>query len=99
MCVCIHIYKVYIKCCYIHIYIYVYNSTLYTLYICVYTHTYIYICMYVCIYVYIGIYTIQDFQVISAVQLYPTICDPMNCSTPGLPVHHQLPEFIQTHVH
>ena len=26
-------------------------------------------------------------------------CDPMNCSTPGLPVHHQLPEFTQTHVH
>ena len=28
----------------------------------------------------------------------PTLCDPMNCSTPGLPVHHQLPEFAQTHV-
>ena len=28
-----------------------------------------------------------------------TPCDPMNCSTPGLPVHHQLPEFTQTHVH
>ena len=26
-------------------------------------------------------------------------CDPMNCSIPGLPVHHQLPEFTQTHVH
>ena len=26
-------------------------------------------------------------------------CEPMDCSTPGLPVHHQLPEFIQTHVH
>ena len=32
-------------------------------------------------------------------QLCPTICDPMDCSTPGLPVHHQLPEFTQTHVH
>ena len=32
-------------------------------------------------------------------QLCPTLCDPMNCSTPGLPVHHQLPEFTQTHVH
>ena len=32
-------------------------------------------------------------------QLCPTLCDPMNCSTPGLPVHYQLPEFIQTHVH
>ena len=29
----------------------------------------------------------------------PTLCDPMDYSTPGLPVHHQLPEFIQTHVH
>ena len=27
-----------------------------------------------------------------------TLCDPMNCSTPGLPVHHQLPELAQTHV-
>ena len=29
----------------------------------------------------------------------PTLCDPMNHSMPGLPVHHQLPEFTQTHVH
>ena len=29
----------------------------------------------------------------------PTLCDPMNHSTPGFPVHHQLPEFTQTHVH
>ena len=28
-----------------------------------------------------------------------TLCDPMNCNTPGLPVHHQLLEFTQTHVH
>ena len=27
------------------------------------------------------------------------LCDPMDCSTPGFPVHHQLPEFTQTHVH
>ena len=32
-------------------------------------------------------------------QSYQTICDPMDCSTPGLPVHHQLPELTQTHVH
>ena len=31
-------------------------------------------------------------------QSCPILCDPMNCSTPGLPVHHQLPEFTQTHV-
>ena len=35
----------------------------------------------------------------SVVQLCPTLCNPMNCSTSGLPVHHQLPEFTQTHVH
>ncbi|XDA88036.1 hypothetical protein R6Z07F_017702 [Ovis aries] len=35
----------------------------------------------------------------SVAQKCPTLCDPMNCSTPGLPVHHQLPEFTQTHVH
>ena len=32
-------------------------------------------------------------------QLCPTLCNPMNHSTPGLPVHHQLPEFTETHVH
>ena len=35
----------------------------------------------------------------SVAQSCPTVCDPMNCSTPGLPVHHQLPEFTQTHIH
>ena len=38
-------------------------------------------------------------QFSSFAQSYPTLCDPMNCSTPGLPVHHHLPEFTQTHVH
>ena len=35
----------------------------------------------------------------SVAQLCPALCDLMDCSTPGLPVHHQLPEFTQTHVH
>ena len=35
----------------------------------------------------------------SVTQLCPTLCDPMDCSTPGLPIHHQLPELAQTHVH
>ena len=35
----------------------------------------------------------------SVTQSRLTLCDPMNCSTPGLPVHRQLPEFTQTHVH
>ena len=38
-------------------------------------------------------------QFSSVAQSCPTLCDPMNHSTPGLPVHHQLPEFTQTHVH
>ena len=38
-------------------------------------------------------------QFSSVTQLGPTLCDPMNRSTPGLPVHHQLLEFTQTHVH
>ena len=38
-------------------------------------------------------------NVSSAIQSCLTLCDPMNRSTPGLPVHHQLPEFTQTHIH
>ena len=38
-------------------------------------------------------------QIRSVAQLCPTLCDPMNRSTPGLLVHHQLPEFTETHVH
>ena len=38
-------------------------------------------------------------QFSSVTRSCPTLCHPMNCSTPGLPVHHQLPEFVQTHVH
>ena len=42
---------------------------------------------------------IWSHQFSSVAQLCSTICDPMDHSTPGLPVHHQLPEFTQTHVH
>ena len=38
-------------------------------------------------------------QFSSVTQSCPTLCDPMNRSTPGLPVHHQLPEFTQSHIH
>ena len=38
-------------------------------------------------------------QFSSVIQSFPTLCNPMNRSTPGLPVHYQLPEFTQTHVH
>ena len=40
-----------------------------------------------------------SFQFSSVAKLCPTLCDPMNRSTPGLPIHHHLPEFTQTHVH
>ena len=38
-------------------------------------------------------------SVSSVAQSYLTLCDPMNCSTPGLPVYHELPEFTQAHIH
>ena len=49
--------------------------------------------------------SLSDFSLFSSVQFSsvthscPTLCYPMNCSMPGLPVHHQLLEFTQTHVH
>ena len=44
-------------------------------------------------------YSYEGVQFSSVAQSCPTLCDPMNHSMPGLPVHHQLPEFTQTHVH
>ena len=41
---------------------------------------------------------LSSVQFSSVTQSCPTLGDPMNCSTPGLPVHHHLPEFTQTHV-
>ena len=46
-----------------------------------------------------GYHTACSVQYSSVAQSCPTLCDPMNLSSPGLPVHHQLPEFTQTHVH
>ena len=43
--------------------------------------------------------TNHSVQLSSVAQSCPTLCDPMDCSTPGLPVHHHLPELTQTHVH
>ena len=42
---------------------------------------------------------IEDFYCCSVTQSCPTLCNPMNCSTPGFPVHHQVPESTQNHVH
>ena len=47
----------------------------------------------------IVLHAIQSVQSSSVAQSCPTLCDRMNRSTPGLPVHHQLLEFTQTHVH
>ena len=41
----------------------------------------------------------KSVQFSSVAQSCLTLCNPMNCSTPGLPVHHQLPDFTQTHMH
>ena len=41
----------------------------------------------------------NEIQFSSVAQSCPTLCHPMNCSMPDLPVHHQLPEFTETHVH
>ena len=43
--------------------------------------------------------TFREVQFSSVTQLSLTLCDPMDCSIPGLPVHHQLSEPTQTHVH
>ena len=43
--------------------------------------------------------TVKKNNFSSVAQSCLTLCDPMDCSTPGLPVHHQLPELAQTHVH
>ena len=51
----------------------------------------------VCNRVLCAVYYTMSFS--SVAQSGPTLCDPMVRSTPGLPVHHQLPEFTQTHVH
>jgi len=45
------------------------------------------------------LHCLSSVQFISVAQLCPTLCNSMNRSTPGLPVHHQLPEFTQTRVH
>ena len=46
----------------------------------------------------VGCWEVSSVQFSSVAQSCPTLCDHMNHSTPGLPVHHQLPEFTQTHV-
>ena len=51
-----------------------------------------------CIYHVLTFYSVR-IKFSSVAQSCPTLCNPMDCSTPGFPVHHQLPELTQTHVH
>ena len=67
----------------------------YNLYIHIYNYLYIY--KHFCIHIYIEIFILNQFS--SVTQSCLTLWDPVNLSTPDLPVHHQLPESIQTHVH
>ena len=86
-------------CIYMYIYIYV----------CVCVYVYMYVCIYMCIYIHIYrrklIYSSLNRQIVSipSVQfshsVVPDSCDSMDCNTPGFPVHHQLLELTQTHVH
>ena len=62
--------------------------------ICVYIYIYIFTHICICTYMWLCILIFS-----SVAQSCPTLCDPMNQSTPGLPVHHQLPELTQTYVH
>ena len=94
-------------CIYVHTHIYthMYTSNLHNF--IVYNYTYItYIVYYIYIYIYIYLrllkitlvpYLMAQFS--SVTQLCLTLCDPMHCSMPDLPVHHQLPAFTQIHVH
>ena len=59
----------------------------------IYKHTYIYM------YIHTETYIHTTVQFSSVAQSCPTLCDPMDCNMSGFPVHHQLPELIQTHVH
>ena len=74
-------------------------------YVCVCIYICMCVCMYVCMYVYISqsvlvcVYFMNACQFSSVSQSCPTLCDPMDCSMPGFPVHHQLLKLAQTHVH
>ena len=67
--------------------------------------TVLYICLFCClayrviISIFLNSVYMHSVQFSSVSQSCPTLCDPLNCSMPGLPIHHQLPEFTQTHVH
>ena len=57
------------------------------------------VCLCVCVCVCVCVCRESSVQFSSVAQSCPTLCDPVNCSTPGLPVHHQLLDLTQSHVH
>ena len=63
------------------------------------SHTTVYIFRTQTMYLKLINFQFSSVQFNSVTQSCPTLCEPMDCSMPGLPVHHQLPEFTQTHVH
>ena len=82
-------------------YTYIYTNTHIYTFTCLFVYMCICTCVYVCNWIALlyfwNCHNIFPFS--SVTQSCPTLCDPMNRSTPGLPVHHQLPQFTQTHVH
>ena len=75
-------------CIYVYVYVYIYIFE----YISVDAHMFMHMYTHKCIY-------LISVQFSSVAQSCLTPCDLMNCSIPGLPVHHQFPKFTQTHVH
>ena len=87
-------------CIYISISIWIYRYTHDWVTDLIWSDTYItYMQIYICIMITINTKIKHIYQFSSVTQSCPTLWNPMNRSTPGLPVHHQLPEFTQTHVH
>ena len=88
----------------VHIYMCIH---IHTQYICLHTYIWFWILLFhlmiwlaeFSIWSYLDLPHSVSVQFSSVTQSCPTLCDPVNCSTPGLPVHHQLPEFTQTHVY
>ena len=98
---CVYVYMYVHICMYMCVYVYVY--------VCVCIHMYMYMCVYVymcvCVYIfiyvyiYVNIYIYLNLLVQFSRLVVSDSLQPMNRSTPGFPVHHQLPELAQTHVH
>ena len=93
----LHIMYMHVICTHTHIYI--------LICVCIYIVCIIYIyrerhlaVLWKCFFMFV-IFKYSSVQFSSATQPCPTLCNPMNCDVPGLPVHHQLLEFTQTHVH